>query len=131
MIVIVGAVALLGVGMLVLRTRSSGEARPAPLLALLPLLAGLSMGLLIAGAVWLFMDAQRRIVRTNLVRAIEQMDELARADDHAALGPALAACRVELAGGGDSINALGRLNTALFRRRQEINLVDKNGLKLP
>jgi hypothetical protein len=105
-----------------------GGSRTAVILALF---GGVLCGLLVASGLWLMMDARRSIERTNLVRAVSQVDDLARAGDHAATAAAIAACRADLEGGTDTITALGRLNTKLFQRRQEIKLVDANGRPLP
>jgi hypothetical protein len=115
---------LLLVAVVVLATMSKAGLRAPVILALF---VGVLCGLLVTGGLWLVMDAKRSIERTNLVRAVIQLDELARAGDHAATTATIAACRVDLEGGTDTITALGRLNTKLFQRRQEIKLIDANG----
>jgi hypothetical protein len=125
-IILVGiAIALpLLVAVVVLATKPKGGSRSSVILALF---GGVLCGLLVTGGLWLVMDAKRSIERTNLVRAVIQLDELARAGDHAATTATIAACRADLEGGTDTITALGRLNTKLFQRRQEIKLIDANG----
>lgn len=107
-----------------LSTMPKGGSRIAVILALV---GGVLSGLLVAGGLWLMMDAKRSIERTNLVRALAQVDELARAGDHSATSAAIAACRADLESATDTITALGKLNTTLFKRRQELKLIDANG----
>jgi len=120
------ALPLLVAGVVLANTPNGGSRRA----VILALFGGVLCGLLVAGGLWLMMDVRRSIERTNLVRAVGQVDDLARAGDHAAATAAIAACRADLEGGTDTINALGRLNTKLFKRRQEMKLVDANGRPL-
>lgn len=115
------------VAVIVLATKPKGGSRSSVILALF---GGVLCGLVVAGGLWLMMDAQRSIARSNALSAIVQLDELARAGDHSATTAAVAACRADLESGTDTINAMGRLSTALFKRRLELKLVDSNGRPL-
>lgn len=91
------------------------------------LFGGVLCGVPIAGGVWLTMDTLRSIEITQLVHAIGQLDDLARAGEHSASAAVVAACRADPESGTATITALGRLHTALFHRRMELRLIDANG----
>ena len=88
---------------------------------------GFAVCSLILGAVVLWSDAHRKLETTQIVRAIDQLEDLASSGHQSAVSPALLACRTDFRGGATVIHALGRLNAELFDLRRKFGLVDANG----